>query len=349
MMKRFFVSLLFPTLLAALLTACESEGLHGDEPTPPTADLSVHIAVSRAAASGVSKGAYMGSNLGLTMIYPASDGLDPDNRYNIRWDADSVQKIRIWYQSTEGTRTMAWKSSTAAANFFVYAPFVDLPTLPSQLTKIPFKVQSDQTRGLDSSDFVRDVQQQVTAAAANGRLQITFTHQLCRLNIKILAGPDTAKQPGLQARITQGMIDTLARCKVGPVCDSINYNLMRYRGYNGKTGTRSDEFPVTTISGKKTDSTMVYTFCPTDTNKSVQECILPPQTIQAKDTFIQVLIFNPIECKHHIFVYRPLQNLVFEAGKEYDMTLELGSTSAEVKTFTITEWKRKKEDVMDLE
>ena len=200
---------------------------------------------------------FLGHTLGLTYIYGSTG--DSRSRCNVKWEDDSVAtsattKIRIWQQMSEMSNPMMWSNPTTDnARVYAYSPYVELTNPITQITSIPFKVESNQKKGIVPSDFVRYYNTAFLPGAGLSKLPIYFEHQLCKLTITLKEGPSKT--------ITQGQIDSLAECKVGLVCDSINFNLTAVPPIQGDPTNR---FPVTTISGAKDDSTMVLCCVPVE-------------------------------------------------------------------------------------
>ena len=284
---------------------------------------------------------YLGHNLGLTYVYLyPGDGY---TRTNVKWEDDSVNtddknKIRIWGQASELSNPMNWKSATEACQVVAYAPYVETTDV-AQLFALPFKVSSHQESGTVSSDFVRFYDSAFQPGSNLRKLNICFDHQLCKLTIKLKAGPSQ--------QVTQGQIDSLARCKVGLVCDSINYNLFTIPS-DQAAPLDIEKFPVTTISGSKEDSTTIYTWVPEDCDSSTQICVLPPQTIKKDSAFVHLLIFDKNTCFQKLMVYRPTQDFVLKPNTSYTLNLELGDTELKMASVVIEGWKEEHESVMDL-
>lgn len=279
---------------------------------------------------------YPGHNLGLTYYYYyPGDGY---TRTNVKWEDDSVGNVRIWSQMSELSTPMTWKSATEACQVFAYAPYVETTNL-SQLFALPFKVSSHQEHGIDSSDFVRFYDNAFQPGSNLQKLNICFDHQLCKLTIKLKAGPSQ--------QVTQGQIDSLARCKVGLVCDSINYNLFTIPSDQANPA-QADKYPVTTISGNKKDSTTIYTWVPENADSSTQICILPPQTIKKDSAFVQLLIFDKVTCFQKLMVYRPTQDFILKPNTSYTLNLELGDTELKMSSVIVEGWKEEHESVIDI-
>jgi hypothetical protein len=332
-------------LLIFLLSSCTSNNNEMTE-TEKESGLPVQVSVSENGAvtrssTTVSPNAteYTGTNLSLSYYY--GDNYD---RYNVKWEADSVGILREWQQMSEMTNPMKWESATIPVEVTAYAPYVPGMTV-NDLYEIPFKVQNRQTWGLDSSDFVRYYNSSFVPGQNLSKVNICFDHQLCKLKIKIKAGPTE------RYGVTQGKIDSLTWCKVGPVCDSIHYDLFTYPGAENLPSSYTADyikFPVTTISGEAKDSDFIYTYHPADSDSSYQECILPPQTIRQGNSFIQVLVWDFKNCWWHIYVYRPTQPKVLEANHCYTITLELGDVTLHMSSFARAVWNRETADSLDL-
>ena len=284
---------------------------------------------------------FLGHNLSLTYIY-GSIG-DSRSRCNVKWEDDSVAtsattKTRIWQQMSEMSNPMVWSNPTTDnARVYAYSPYVELSNPITQLSSIPFKVESNQTKGIVPSDFVRYYNTAFLPGANLNKLPIYFEHQLCKLTITLKEGPSKT--------ITQGQIDSLAECKVGKVCDSINFNLLSVPVTQGDATNR---FPVTTISGAKDDSTMVYTWVPEDCDSSTQVCIIPPQIIKKDHDFIHVNIYDPNTCFQKILVYKPDRNFTLEPNHHYKITVELCDTELKLSEVIVEGWIRENQSILDL-
>lgn len=284
---------------------------------------------------------YLGHNLSLTYFYDFFG--DGKTRSNVKWEDDSIaadglgNKIRIWQQMSEMSKPMMWTNpATQAAEVYAYAPYVEVSN-PMDLFAIPFKVESNQKKGIVPSDFVRFYNTSFTPGPSLKKLPIYFDHQLCKLTITLKEGPTKT--------ITQGQIDSLAECKIGWVCDSINFDLFAVPPTQSST---IDKFPVTTISGNKKDSTMIYTWVPEECDSSTQICILPPQTIKKDSAFIHVNIYDPNTCFQRILVYRPEKNLELKPNHHYKITVELCDTELKLSEVIVEGWIRENEAPLNL-
>ncbi|MDD5862957.1 MAG: fimbrillin family protein [Prevotella sp.] len=275
---------------------------------------------------------YTASDLSLTILYQSF--VDSYTRTNVKWcNLPRPDGTPLWAQCSEGTRPMAWKSATDNARVLAYAPYLSI-TKPKDLANLYFEVKKHQEAGLDSSDFVSYYNPGFAPGPSLKKLNIVFNHQLCKLSIDFKPAPGNLVIDGFGTALTQGMLDTLSTCKVGPVCYAIRYHLTDYITKNATT----DIHPLTTVSGTAADSAFVYTYAPDTLKRSHQECIIPPQTIRKDSSFVQLLVFDPVACKHHIFVYRAEKNFTLEPGKHYHLTIELGGTGLELSSVKVVGW-----------
>ncbi len=325
------------------MNSCSGGDEAGDSERTVTypVEISVSEAGTRATADTRATGDYTGTNLSLSILYDAStSGLTgTDSRTNVRWDNIPHDASPLWTQVSEGTNPMQWRNTTDAAAILSYAPYQSI-TSTADLSALPFQVRQHQEYGLDSSDFVSYYNPAFVPGSTVQKIPITFNHQLCKLDIELVANDKDYIQ-GLDEVLTQQMLADLAQVKVSYVADKITYDAASFL-----TQTQgSDQFhPITTLA----DTTHLYAYVPDTANLAYQELILPPQTIRKDLPFIQVLVNDEVNCKHHIFKYVPLQEFKLEPGKEYTITLSLIAPTISEVTVTTKDWTKASHSTVDI-
>lgn len=315
------------------MNACSSGDEAGDSERTVTypVEISVSEAGTRATADTRATGDYTGTNLSLSILYDAAtSGLTgTDSRTNVRWDNIPHNASPLWTQVSEGTNPMQWRNTTDAASILSYAPYQSI-TSTADLSALPFQVRQHQEYGLDSSDFVSYYNPAFVPGSTVQKIPITFNHQLSKITIKLTSdGKDVI--PGLGEKLTMDMLNELAQLKFSNICYKVTYDLTSFLSQT----QGSDQFhPVTTLA----DTSHVYAYVPDTEVKSEQTAILPPQTIKRGTTFIQVLVNDEVNCKHHIFIFQPDADIDIKPGKDYTLTLGLVGSKLGLVTISVKDW-----------
>lgn len=138
-------------------------------------------------------GEYKGTTLGLFIDYGVGDKYSGSN---VKW----TKAEGSWTPEKQ----MLWKSSTAEAKIYAYAPYVDGQ---DDLTKVEFSIPSDQTGGTLAADLVSWGQDSFAPNDDNdsfkgGKIQISFSHRLVKLTFNF----DKGNQFGSDVTVTEAVL-----------------------------------------------------------------------------------------------------------------------------------------------
>lgn len=260
------------------------------------ADGAVRIATSLTAMQTRSGGAtaYTGTDLSLSTNYGAGDKYTVSN---IRWTTANAGTT--WTPTTQ----MLWKNSTTPVAIYAYAPHAAGVT---DLSLVPFRVKSDQSAGLTSSDLVGYVNPNFVPATdlvADGKINIALDHKLSKLTLDISFGDQF------------GGAATIESVTLPETLPMVNYN--------ATTGV------VSTASGTAMPITMHHL----EGNK--YDVILAPQTIAAGKQMITVVLAGS-SVEYHYTV--PTGGHTFASGTAYTMKLKVGKEKIELGVVTVTGW-----------
>ena len=276
---------------------------------------------------------YLGDSLSLSYVYSTTS---PDNRWDIKWVRDSdIGVYYYWWQASEMGNPMMWKNHPTV-DIHAYAPYIPgVPKTPvlTWFRRIPFAVQSDQSKGTLPSDFTACDSFSYTTPSNLAKLEIYLDHKLCELNIELVPGPT--------ATVSQGQLDTLSNIVVGKVLYKILYNMaLKPDASNYATDK------VKTVGAGNTnaaDSILIYPkYQHEDTMRSKAVCIIPPQKMAAGDTLVRINVNG----KGYTFTL--VRNFEFKGNRRYFLKLEVGDTALKLAEITIKEWVKEPEEVLIL-
>ena len=212
-MKRTRITL---ALCATLLAACQQENivpLQGNYPDDGMVRIATQVDATQTRANDP---AYTGSNLSLSIDYGTGDSY---TAHNNQW----TQSGTTWSTTTP----MLWKSATATAGIYAYAPFIEGVT---DITAVPFSVATDQSGGTASSDLLGYTDESFVPGSSlttKNELNIAFTHRLAKLNVTISFGSEIEESSRSVAAVI-----------IGGTQPSITYNATTTIGT--PTGTVTD-------------------------------------------------------------------------------------------------------------
>ena len=296
-------------MVAGILTSCSKDdtaalidGQNNNYPADGMVRISTTLGdaqvMSRAEGEGT-PATYTGTNLSLSVDYGEGDKY---TRPNILWNNTSG----AWVQDlTVDADPMLWKSSTTAAKIYAFAPHVGDAT--TDLTAVPFSVQADQSAegAILASDLVGYQTDNFVPGSSLDKLNalnIAFTHRLSKLTVNLTYGN----------QYPEGELPAIKNLEV------INTNLSAT--YNAQTlavtaSTAAGNIKAATV---KTNS---------------YEAILVPQTVAASTKLVLVTLADGTKLS-----YTTPADQLFEANKQYTLSLRIGKDKLEVGSVTVDDW-----------
>ena len=246
------------------------------------------------------------------------------NANNIKYSYNNIMMTKEgtnWNPSVQ----MLWQNSTQPVDIMAYAPFDSRGNTETMIKvkKYPVSVGTQQTTGTYESDFLvyKKTGFVPEKDLTNGAVDITFTHALSLLNIKIEFGTEFNNTTPLAS-------NPITKISIG---GSIN------KGYADLSAD-----PITVAADKTCDPVLIEPECgeftaATDTYANATanySAILIPQTIE--DGFRV-----EFEIDGKIYVWRAPESVIakLEAGKKHQLTLTLGKDLVKAGSMTASPWK----------
>ena len=214
----------------------------------------------------------------------------------------TANNLKVTYEGSawKPASQLLWKGNNTTVTYHAYMPYQSTVTGTADAPQLAVKINTIQTdETMKADDFCYAAEQTATAATNRGSINLAFDHKLAKLTVLLTASSE------LSEGITFNLV-SLANSITSATCNLNN--------------------------GKLTADTETQSVALNNSNNYTFEGILIPQT------FNKNLTINIAASNNKTYQFVSPENLVFNPGKSYQLTLTVGRDKVTMGTITAQPW-----------